>query len=400
MIKKIIAIIFIFGVTTVAWMVLGALTESRTGTFSSSLQGKVSELWGPEHQQKAPRIYYQVWSPNPDKDKAPLISEYEILPEKSDIKVKVNLDQRKKGLIWYSTYGVSFNSLYSIKNTTTSKRTFLIDFYFPSTDAIYDNFHFSAGGKEIGKIKAVNGVASAELIMEPGEEKSFEVGYDSQGMDRWHYGFGDNVSQVKNFNMEVTTNFKDIDFPERTISPTVKEATDHGWRLVWKYKNLISGFRIGLQMPQKINPGQLASQISFFAPVSLLFFFFIIFVLSVIKQINLHPMNYFFLAGAFFSFHLLFSYLVDHIDINLAFIIASITSVGLVVSYLRLVVGNRFAFVEAGLAQIIYLVLFSYAHFFKGFTGLTITIGSILTLFVIMQVTGRVNWEESFKIHG
>jgi hypothetical protein len=60
------------------------------------------------------------------------------------------------------------------------------------------------------------------------------------------------------------------------------------------------------------------------------------------------------------------------------------------------VVGLRFAAMEAGLAQLIYLVLFSYAFFFKGFTGLAITIGSIVTLFVVMQVTGRIRWEEKF----
>jgi hypothetical protein len=56
----------------------------------------------------------------------------------------------------------------------------------------------------------------------------------------------------------------------------------------------------------------------------------------------------------------------------------------------------RFAALEAGLAQSIYLVLFSYAFFFQGFTGLAITIGSILTLFVVMQATGRIRWEEKF----
>ena len=66
------------------------------------------------------------------------------------------------------------------------------------------------------------------------------------------------------------------------------------------------------------------------------------------------------------------------------------------VSYLRLVVGLRFAALEAGLAQLIYLVLFSYAFFFKGFTGLAVTIGAILTLFVVMQMTGRVRWSEKF----
>jgi len=40
--------------------------------------------------------------------------------------------------------------------------------------------------------------------------------------------------------------------------------------------------------------------------------------------------------------------------------------------------------------------LFSYAFFLKGFTVLAITIGSILTLFVGMQVTGRMRWAEKF----
>jgi hypothetical protein len=43
--------------------------------------------------------------------------------------------------------------------------------------------------------------------------------------------------------------------------------------------------------------------------------------------------------------------------------------------------------------------MFSYAFFLKGFTGLAITIGSILTLFVVMQVTGRVKWAERFAIN-
>ena len=61
---------------------------------------------------------------------------------------------------------------------------------------------------------------------------------------------------------------------------------------------------------------------------------------------------------------------------------------------LRLVAGLRFAALVAGGAQMVYLVLFSYAFFFKGFTGLTITIGAIVTLFLAMQLTGRIKWSE------
>jgi inner membrane protein involved in colicin E2 resistance len=192
------------------------------------------------------------------------------------------------------------------------------------------------------------------------------------------------------------TNFADIDFPENTLSPTTKHQTGNGWDLTWSYKNLVSGYQIGMAMPEKLQPGPLAGQISYFAPVSLFFFFFVMFIITALKGIDLHPMNYFLLAGAFFAFHLLMAYLVDHISIHLAFVICSLVSIFLVVSYLRLVVGIRFAAIEAGLAQFVYLVLFSYAFFFKGFTGLAVTIGSIVTLFIVMQMTGRIRWAERF----
>jgi inner membrane protein involved in colicin E2 resistance len=147
-------------------------------------------------------------------------------------------------------------------------------------------------------------------------------------------------------------------------------------------------------MPEKLQPGPLAGQISYFAPISLFFFFFLMFIISTLRNIDLHPLNYFFLACAFFAFHVLLAYLVDHISIHTAMVISSLVSITLVVSYLRLVVGIRFAAVEAGIAQLIYLVLFSYAFFWKGFTGLAITVISIVTLFVVMQATGRIRWSE------
>ena len=57
-------------------------------------------------------------------------------------------------------------------------------------------------------------------------------------------------------------------------------------------------------------------------------------------------------------------------------------------------VSSRFALREAALAQLVYLIGFSLAHFFEGFTGLTVTVLAIVTLFVLMQLTGRVRWSE------
>src|SRR5258708_31989193 len=210
--------------------------------------------------------------------------------------------------------------------------------------------------------------------------------FRSQGHKSWRYHFGHSrggvasasgsagISQANDFHMMIMTDFSGFDFPDNSLSPTEKRQTGDGWQLRWEYQSLVSGYDIALTMPEKLQPGPLAGEISYFAPVSLLFFFFIVFVLSELRGIELHPMNYFFLAGAFFAFHLLLAYLADHISIHIAFAISSLVSILLVVSYLRLVVNWRFSLVDAGLAQLVYLVLFSYAFFFSGFTGLAVAV--------------------------
>ena len=82
----------------------------------------------------------------------------------------------------------------------------------------------------------------------------------------------------------------------------------------------------------------------------------------------------------------------DHLPVTYAFTLSSVVSVFLVVSYLRLAVSSRFAYVEAGTAQLVYLVGFSLAHFWEGFTGLTTTALAIATLYLVMQLTARVSW--------
>ena len=219
-----------------------------------------------------------------------------------------------------------------------------------------------------------NGKLTKVLSLAPGQTEFVEVGYVTNGMDEWWYDFGSSVNQVKNFSLVMNTDFDQIDFPENSIAPTKKEKTSTGWKLQWTYANLLSSVKIGMVMPQKLNPGPWVSQVSYAAPVSLFLFFFLLFVITTVRQIRIHPMNYFFIGASFFSFHLLLAYLVDHISVHVSFIIASVVSVALVVSYMRLVVGQRFAFLEVGISQFVFLVLFSYSFFFKGYTGLAITV--------------------------
>jgi len=401
MIKRIAALVFIFVYTSIAWAILGSTILARTySPLSGELKSRVAASWGTAQEQSPPTASYQHVETRlvTDKKAVKEIKTTSTVPlslESSKIDVGLDLAHRQKGLLWYSTYAVGFQGDYSFTNTSGSPQDVTFYLSFPSQQAVYDDLAMSVDNQPIPVKNAGPGVQGTAQVA-PGKTSVLHVGYRSQGLDSWRYKFGDGVSQVHNFTLAMHTNFKDIDFPENTISPTEKHETGNGWNLAWTYKNFVSGYEIGLAMPEKLQPGPLAGEISYFAPVSLFFFFFLIFIITTLRGIDLHPMNYFFLATAFFAFHLLLAYLVDHVSIHLAFGICSLISISLVVSYLRLVVGIRFAALEAGLAQLIFLVLFSYAFFYKGFTGMAITIGSVLTLFVVMQMTGRIRWEEQF----
>ncbi|HYC51944.1 MAG TPA: inner membrane CreD family protein [Gemmatimonadaceae bacterium] len=417
MTKRLIAIAFIFICTAVAWAVLGSTILVRSRSSDQHLRGRVSSTWGTPQSQQAPTAYTErtesrlVTASPPSRRPAPpgttTTTDVAAAPrtevvriqsplalEQTRATVSFDLDHRQKGLLWYSTYAVDFNGAYRFRNTTDSDSVTL-EFRLPAAQAIYDNLKVLVNGAP-ATYRTQNQSLATDVRVARGDTVNFSVAYRSQGLDEWRYVLGTEVTEVRDFDLAMRTNFGDIDFPESTLSPTEKVESDGGWALRWTYANLISGFQIGMAMPQKLQPGPLAGEIAYFAPVSLLFFFAVMFIIVTLRGIDLHPMNYAFIAAGFFAFHLLLAYLVDHISIHVAFIIASAVSIGLVVSYLRLAVGPSFAFREAAAAQFIYLVLFSYAFFFKGFTGLAITIGSIITLFVAMQLTGRIRWSEVF----
>jgi hypothetical protein len=394
MIRRIFAISFIFACTALGWIILAGTMILRTDNQDEKLRTAVGQLWGNKLTQQAPLAYYKSeGAPRKDKSQVTLQN---LALYASNIEVDLKLEHRKKGLLWYSTYRVGFSGKYQIINSFDEPKEISLAFTLPSKEAVYDNFKFVVAGSEIQDIELTSGRIIRSVQLSPGDIIEIEISYISQGMDEWSYDFGSDVNLIRNFSLVLNTDFEDIDFPDKTISPTNKENTGNGWKLTWQYSNLLTGIKIGMIMPRKLNPGPWVSKVTMAAPVSLFLFFFVLFVFTTFKKIKIHPMNYFFVGAAFFSFHLLLSYLVDHITIHLAFWICSLVSIFLVVSYMRLVVGRRFAFIEIALSQLVYLVFFSYTFFFEGYTGLAITILCICTLFVIMQFTGNVDWEKIF----
>ncbi len=407
MVKRIAAIVFIFLCASVAWAILGATIFSRTYDLDQRSGQRVETIWGTAQNQTPPQASYvrvetkEEESIENGKKILKKVAQQIDVPlslESSRVNVALDLDHRQKGLLWYSTYKVKYDGAYTFHNASDKEQAVKFTLNFPAAQAIYDDLVFTVDGVAVPITNEKNS-ASGSAKVGANQNAVLRLGYNSKGLNEWRYSLGGgDVTQVRDFVLNMTTNFHDIEFPDNTLSPSDKHELASGYQLTWSFKNLVSGYQIAMVMPEKLQPGPLAGKISFFAPVSLFFFFFLMFIITTLRGLELHPMNYFFLAAAFFSFHLLLAYLVDHVSIHVAFAVSSAVSVFLVISHLRLVVGMHFASREAALAQFVYLVMFSYAFFLKGFTGLAITIGSIVTLFVAMQVTGRIRWADKFSV--
>jgi hypothetical protein len=385
---RLFAVFVIFVLATIAWVVLGATDAIRTNDTGDKLHTSVGGLLGSKQGQDAPTF---TWSRSKGGNGKLGIAG-------TDIDARFTLDQRKKGLLWYAGYKVAFSADYRVTNSETKPVDATMRFSFPTKDGAYDGFAVKIDGVEV-PVAYREGVAVADFPLAAGQTARISTGYTAHGLDEWRYRPTPGVVDVvRDFRLTMHTDFANVDYPQGAVSPTERATPEgSGLRLTWDYASLVSGRPIALTIPAPPNPGPLASRISFFAPVSLLFFFAALILLTATSGIKLHPIHYGFLAAAFFAFHLLLSYLADQIDINVAFLIASAASVVLLIGYLSVVVGRNRALIEIALSQVVFLVLFSYSFFFEGLTGLAITIGSVATLAYFMARTAKVDWDTVFR---
>jgi len=406
------AIIVVFGAASLAWMVLGGSVWARTEMLDSRLSKEMQSLWGPKVlTQVAP-----YWNASANKNR---MEEGSAGPSASRITADIRHDYRYKGLLWYSTFTVDFDAEYTIPAAASGNEPGGY-FYFDLPGMVngYDDLSVTVNGaaREVGQHEIVS--KRITLALDRTSQTKIRIRYTTNGQDVWAYSpgvwseitrrsddtygiggcGGGQLARLSDFQLKVTTNFSDIDYPRGSRSPSKPAAPhDGGLAAQWEFKEALTNQPMGIVMPMRTNAGPIVYRMSFFAPVSLFFFFTVVFAVVVLKKIKLHPMHYLFIAGGFFAFHILLAYLADMIPIQAAFWLCAAVSVVLVVSYMRLVAGVKFAVFYAGLAQLVSLVGFSYAFFWRGKTGLAVIIGAVATLFVLMQATGRLNWFEVFK---
>ena len=390
--KNIIWGIVIYFLAVSAWVVLGMVTFLRDVEQRGFLSNRVEKLCGSRLVQQ------ELTLTLPDgQDKTKNVTSTNLSGSK--INVDLKLDPRKKGLIWFPVYSCNFDAVYTIVNNSSQDKEYNVKFNFPAKGGTYNNIKLTLDGKNFDpEIDLYKGI-EFKLPLAAGESKELQIVYKTFGSYHWKYAPG---GRIRNLNLTVNTDFLNVDYPDGAISPTKVQQDKASGKctLNWQADNLLSGNAIEIEMPRKLNPGDVIPRVTFFAPVGLFFFVLILGVIGILKKIEIHPMHFLFTAAGFFSFSLLFAYLSDHVNINISFAISSFVTLTMVGFYLRGALKENFPWKSAVTAQFFYLILFSYSFFFKGLTGLTVTAGVIITLALLMILTINVNWSSVFERSG
>ena len=386
---RVILVIIIFFIATIAWNILGFSTSYRGSKSTKELRRSVKSLCGEELTQYEPKFII-----NKDYSKSKIKSKEEYLkPISNTINVDFKLKHRKKGLIWFPVYDCTFTGKYALHNNTKNNQKITLDFLYPASKATYNDFLIKVDDKEMPLNIDFSKSLKIPFELAANSKKTVTIFYKMRGTNQWSYLPN---KFVNNLDMTINTDFEKIDFSQGTISPSTLQKSATGCVANWKSKTLISDYGFGIVMPNKLNPGEIVPRITYFAPVCLLFFFVILATITILRKIDIHPMHYLFTAAGFFAFNLLFAYLVDLINIHIAFGISALVTLLLVNLYLKGALKGNFPIVMVFLAQLVYLILFSYSFFFKGITGLSVAIVSVITLAILMRLTINVNWSTVF----
>ena len=422
------AIAIIFLGYTIAWVILGTVNAGRTEGQIGVLSKRVQNSYGGPLIITPPRIYYER-----TKERKVTVAGLETIssfkeretvdPSDSNVAIDLSLERKKVGNLWFPVFFAKYQGQYeydveAIPRDVRSETLFLLP-GLSSSESIFRNIEFKLNGVLVEPLARIVSNTPIELTATTyvNGKLMVDFSYETTGTDYFLYLLSNlgqqqnleenevrtdsiekaRLTRLDNFNLKLTTDFIKYEVPKRTVPYTTLRQEDGRSEFEWLFDKTVTGKNIGLIVPEELNAGDIASRISFFAPISLLFFFVVVTIFGILAKNRLHPIHYAFLAATFLSFHLTFSYAADHVSMRVAFATASLVSCFLTFTYLARVKDQKYALVGTSL-QLLYLVVFSWSFFYEtdsglGITGLIVTIVSVVTLFALMQLTAKLDWQ-------
>lgn len=381
----------------VGWALFADRLLSRSAR-ASSLDAEESRLWGGPLLQPHPTVRWR----RADAATAALSSGQ---LEQSHVKVDLDAQYRRRGLVELPCYEAGFTGDYTFKNPSSEPAFVAFGVGLPVkgdalmlrdlrllVDGKEDPAHTEYTPERIVWTGALPGAATGH----------FQLGYRARGLERFGYALNGGVAcagerceglvkPVTAFQLELNVRGAKgaLDRAPGWMAPTGENATVDGTQLVWNVDRLLTAMDLGVVLPDNRGVSVAMAKLMGNAP-----FFYLLFsagLLHALRRVGsraraLHVLG---LSGGYFLYYPLATYLTAYLPWAAACAVAFVGVSALAVLHARQFLSGGEA-VQVGLCQLFFLGAPAMAYLFPAHTGLILVVSGFVVLGLSLQAVGAV----------
>jgi inner membrane protein len=349
-----------------------------------------------------------------------------ILPENLKIKANVKPERLHRGMFETVVYNSSIKITGNFGKAELGSLSLLpeqlildkarLEFSISDLKGLKNNPMVNAAGQQLTAEPSFNAhplfngglQANINLSNVPNGAFTFDYTLDLKGSQELHF-----LHLGKTTDVEVAGNWSSPSFDGRYL-PDTRHVDTSGFNAKWRMlyynrpypqqwvvdNNLLTdekkqddaSFGVKLRLP--VDQYQKITRTSKYAILIVLLTFVSLFLTEVIRKNRIHPFNYILIGAAMIIYYTLLLSFSEQVGYNMAYLIASVATIGLVSVFIASLLKNKGA---AALFALILSVIYIFIFVIIQLEDLALMIGSI-ALFIItgllMYFSRKINWDK------
>ncbi len=377
-----------FLLVIVVVITMASQVSSRSSFANTELYDDVMDRWGTPILQPAPSVRFV--------EHGAVFHELEPLPlSQQRVSVDAEMNYRKRGLVYFSGFDFMFRGAYAFVND----RSYPIDvaFVFPldvQTDRVLLSdltFEVDGQAEPIALQEARDKLLWTGRV-DPGQSVAVNISYRGRGLDSFRYALDPSLP-VRGLDLTLSVaGGSNYDYAPGVVPATEVETDSDGTRLRWTYDALEAGVPLGAILPSEKGFDTIITTLVLRAWVPFGLFFVGLVLLGIARRHAFRFYEMALLTSAYLFFYVLLPYLAAFVHFYLAYGAALLLCGGLIVAYVRRLLGTEAGTPIVGLLAATLLVP-TLAVLLTGYTGLIYTLAIFAGLALLMVATTRPQFQ-------
>lgn len=419
---KLLVVSLLVVILLIPLSLIGDLIYERESRRDSAI-AEVNHVWGHAQLISGPVVtvpYRVMWKDEQDKIHTEIYKAH-FLPDRFEVTGTIEPQTRSRGIFDVAVYRVNL----SFKGTFPAID--FSDWKIAQEDIIWEEASFSMG------LTDMRGIRDTLFLKWDQQDIEFKPGVTSTSLfsNGLHLRLPNlNQPQTHAFSFEVSLNgsqrlmfipvgkkttvslnstWTDPSF-QGAFLPVQREITEKGFTAHWEVSHLGRSFPQNWTTQENPNSENLSNSafgMSLLIPVDfykksqrsvkygvlfILLTFMTFFLFEVFNPLRIHPMQYMMVGAALCLFYLLLISISEHLDFRIAYLVASVSNIGLITLYTRRALQSTRRAVILGLVLSgLYVYLYILLHL-QDYSLIFGSIGLFLILSTVMYITRNVDW--------